>query len=311
MADNDKKKSMSREQATQLYKDLQKNMAALKLKKAAQRATSGKSANVSGSDKAVAAEIAASIKAAMKRDEAGSRPGSTKRTSNAPVLEEFSGSEKTQLPWEGMPSHPGLQALFPRTNPGAISAVALVMLFAVIKVVLSALESSGFATVSIAQASLQSPAPISVMSASISERAGSATGTPEISKEEIRILTSLDARRVELEERGKKIDLRDRDLDLRDRELATKMSQLREMTEKLKGERQQDDKKRSTQLDQLANVYGSMNPPEAAQLLAQLDTSIALSLIERMPEKRIGQILALMSPEKALLMTRMLSGRGK
>ena len=43
--------------------------------------------------------------------------------------------------------------------------------------------------------------------------------------------------------------------------------------------------------------------------MEQLDVTIALSLIERMPEKRIGQILALMSPERALSITRMLSGK--
>jgi flagellar motility protein MotE (MotC chaperone) len=52
-----------------------------------------------------------------------------------------------------------------------------------------------------------------------------------------------------------------------------------------------------------------MNPAEAAALLEQLDTPIALELLGRMPGKRIGQILALMTSERALTLTRMLSGR--
>ena len=77
----------------------------------------------------------------------------------------------------------------------------------------------------------------------------------------------------------------------------------------LKGDREKNDKKRSTQLEQLSNVYGSMDPKEAATLIEQLDVTIALSLLERMPEKRIGQILALMNPQRALVITRMLSGK--
>ena len=77
----------------------------------------------------------------------------------------------------------------------------------------------------------------------------------------------------------------------------------------MKLEREKSDKKRNTQLDQLANVYGSMNPPEAAHLLEQLDIHVALSLVERMPEKRIGQILALMDASRALELTNLLSKR--
>jgi flagellar motility protein MotE (MotC chaperone) len=52
-----------------------------------------------------------------------------------------------------------------------------------------------------------------------------------------------------------------------------------------------------------------MNPPEAAHLLEQLDVQVALSLIERMPEKRIGQILSLMNAQRALELTNLLSTR--
>jgi flagellar motility protein MotE (MotC chaperone) len=56
----------------------------------------------------------------------------------------------------------------------------------------------------------------------------------------------------------------------------------------LKIEREKGDKQRNSQLDQHANVYGSMNPPEAAHLVEQLDIQVALSLIQRMPEKKMA-----------------------
>jgi flagellar motility protein MotE (MotC chaperone) len=98
-------------------------------------------------------------------------------------------------------------------------------------------------------------------------------------------------------------------LNARDRDLAGRLTELRELTEKLKIEREKGEKQRNGQLDQLANVYGSMNPPEAAHLLEQLDVQVSLSLIQRMPEKRIGQILSLMNAQRALELTNLLSTR--
>jgi flagellar motility protein MotE (MotC chaperone) len=126
-------------------------------------------------------------------------------------------------------------------------------------------------------------------------------------KEEIALLQQLDSRRAELEERRKRLDAREEEMALRDREFAAKLTQIRDLTAKLRSERIQDDKKSEAKIEQLANVYGSMNPPEAASLIEQLDIVTAHNLIKKMPEKRIGQILALMSKERALQLTNMLS----
>jgi flagellar motility protein MotE (MotC chaperone) len=128
-------------------------------------------------------------------------------------------------------------------------------------------------------------------------------------KEEAKILTALDARRVELEERGGRLEKREGEFAAKERELAIRLTELKEISEKLKIEREKGDKQRNTQLEQLANVYGSMNPPEAAHLLEQLDIQVALSLVERMPEKRMAQILSLMNAQRALELTNLLTHR--
>lgn len=132
---------------------------------------------------------------------------------------------------------------------------------------------------------------------------------PKWSKEEVKVLTALDARRVELDERGSRVEKREEEFNARERELAVRLTELKDLSERLKLEREKGDKQRDSQLEQLANVYGSMNPPEAAHLLEQLDINVSLSLIERMPEKRMGQILALMNPQRALELTNLLSKR--
>ena len=178
----------------------------------------------------------------------------------------------------------------------ALAAIAFLVFVAVIKLGLSLVESSGAIRIENAQASV------------VAVAAGS-NQSSQYGREEIRILTALDTRRAELEERSRKTEEKELELSRRDKEFVTKLVQLKELTEKLKMEREKDEKKRDTQLDQLANVYGSMAPQEAAALMEQLDITIALSLLERMPEKRIGQILALMTPARALAVTKLLSGK--
>jgi flagellar motility protein MotE (MotC chaperone) len=171
-------------------------------------------------------------------------------------------------------------------------AVLLVAALGCAKVTLSALVVSGIGQVEEAQAVV------------VRAPAG-----PKWSKEEVKILTALDARRVELEERSNRLEKREGEFSTRERELAIRMTELKELSERLKLDREKGEKQRNVQLDQLANVYGSMNPPEAAHLLEQLDIQVCLSLIERMPEKRMGQILSLMNPQRALELTNLLSKR--
>jgi len=184
---------------------------------------------------------------------------------------------------------------------GNSAAVALVIIFACAKIALSFMEFSGFASVQEARASFTA--------APIGEAPHKPAGTPgQFTKEEVKVLSMLDSRRSELESRGSILDKREEELKGQEQELALRLNELRALTEKLKVDRQQDERKRTNQTDQLSKVYGSMNPEEAAQLMEQLDITIALALLQRMPEKRIGQILALMSPERALGITKMLSG---
>lgn len=171
-------------------------------------------------------------------------------------------------------------------------AMVMVACLACAKITLSALVVSGAAKVEDAQAVV------------VRNPIG-----PRWTKEEAKVLTSLDARRVELEERSARIEKREDEFNTRERELAVRLTELKDLSERLKLEREKGEKQRDTQLEQLANVYGSMNPPEAANLLEQLDIHVCLSLIEKMPEKRMGQILALMNPQRALELTNLLSKR--
>lgn len=245
----EKKKKMTREQAMELYDDLQRTMVQILN-------------NTSGPDP---------------------------KKAKAPQ------PQRPPVP-EGPAAHVNLSSTRRRRDLGQIYALGAMAFLAMVKIAIGGIEVAGVGKVPIAQAAVLQPLrPI------VEEK---------FNKQEIELLKKLDTRRAELEQRKRSLDERAQDLDRRDREFAARLTQLRELTGKLQGEREQNNKKKSTQIEQLANVYGAMNPPEAAALLEQLDVTTALALIEKMPEKRIGQILALMSAERALMLTKMISGKG-
>lgn len=185
----------------------------------------------------------------------------------------------------------------PAINPRTI--MTFVLLLAIARSVLSGLDFMGVTNVDEAMAS---GTQISKVQVSLQDG---------LSRDEVRILTSLDSRRAELEERSKAQQAKEQELSIQQKEIETKLMELKSISQRIGDDRTKTDVKRMAQIEQLANVYGSMGPAEAAALIEQLDISISLELIAKMPEKRIGQILSLMSKEKALEITKLLSSSRK
>jgi flagellar motility protein MotE (MotC chaperone) len=132
-----------------------------------------------------------------------------------------------------------------------------------------------------------------------------------LTEAEKRVLLSLDDRRVELERRKASLDKKEAEIKKQTRVLAERMAELRSLTARLAEVREEKDRKYDVRMEQLAGVYGSMAPNEAAPLIAKLDEKIALALLQRMTGKRMGQILSVMDPEQAVALTKSLTDRQK
>ena len=270
--ENDKKK-MTREDATELYRDLKRTMSKMDTSEASIK-------KQSAADDKVAKDIAAAIKQSMATDD------------KAEIANLAHNEDRLNYG----PAATTVPEPFFSGNRGKRLAVSLVVIIAAFKIVVSALELSGVGDVRTAQATLNS-----------TSMAGSNFAYQNFSNEKLSVLKALDARRVELVKRSAALDEREADSKKKERVFVGKLTQLKELYTKISSLRKENDRKRENQLDQLANVYGSMNPKESAELLGQLDITISLTLLKRMPEKRIAQILSLMSSEQALRLTRMLS----
>ncbi|MCB0358142.1 MAG: hypothetical protein KDD44_00845 [Bdellovibrionales bacterium] len=162
-----------------------------------------------------------------------------------------------------------------------------------------------------------SPAPVEVASRSDEAPAVAAAGHYQmqigqnVSESERQLLTDLDARRVELEKRRENLERREQEVAAQESELVARLTELRTLTRTLQENRKQLNHRYEARMEQLANVYGSMAPSEAAPLIAKLDDTIALALLQRMPGKRMGQILSLMEQQRAIELTKMITERGQ
>ena len=121
-------------------------------------------------------------------------------------------------------------------------------------------------------------------------------------------LLSLDQRRVELEARSQGLDKKEMELSVQDRIVTEKIAELKSVYGQLQARRQEIDHKREAKLEQLAEVYSTMAPEQAAPIIAKLDNDTALSLLQRMSGKRMGQILSSMNSDRAIELTKGLRG---
>lgn len=126
---------------------------------------------------------------------------------------------------------------------------------------------------------------------------------------EAKILTELDGRRVELERRKGQLDKREAELAVQSQALNERMAELKGLVTRLSDVRHEKDQQYDARMEQLANVYGAMDPKEAAPLISKLDLDIAIPLLERLPGKRMGQILAMMDKDRAIELTKRLTAK--
>jgi flagellar motility protein MotE (MotC chaperone) len=125
------------------------------------------------------------------------------------------------------------------------------------------------------------------------------------------VLLQLDQRRVELEKRRKILDNKEYELNQQAQLVSEKVTELKTLITKLSSLRKEKDHKYNARMEQLASVYSAMAPHESASLISKLDNEVGLGLLERMPGKRMAQILGVMDQNRALELTKHLTNKKK
>jgi flagellar motility protein MotE (MotC chaperone) len=123
------------------------------------------------------------------------------------------------------------------------------------------------------------------------------------------MLEELARRQGELDQREKAVTAREQKLALYEKDVTDKIAQLEQVGKTLKEELRKSNAVSDEAAASLAKVYGAMKPAEAAPILDQLDEATALRILTRMKEKQVGEILPLMTRDRAIVLTRSLASR--
>jgi flagellar motility protein MotE (MotC chaperone) len=123
------------------------------------------------------------------------------------------------------------------------------------------------------------------------------------------LLEELSRRQDEVDRREKALAAREERLALYEKDVTAKITQLESVGKSLKDELRKSTSASDEAAASLAKVYGAMKPSDAAPILDQLDEATALRILTRMKEKQVGEILPLMTRERAIVLTRSLAGR--
>lgn len=120
--------------------------------------------------------------------------------------------------------------------------------------------------------------------------------------EEIKILSELSDRKVEIEKRGKEVDAKERTL----KALEKKLQGYTQTISENKKDTEVDDKTdqaRAKKMADRAKIFQTMKPQDASRILSALNIDTSLSILEQMSAMKSAPIIAAMPPEKARVIT--------
>jgi len=138
--------------------------------------------------------------------------------------------------------------------------------------------------------------------AALSEKSGTMTD------DQIDHLSKLNDRKKELDEREEELNRMDQEVQAQKTELDKRMKELEEVrrgiSSVLEDKVKVDDKK----VDTLVQMYSDMKPPQAAKVFETMDEDLAVEILGRMKKKNAADIMNLLKPEKAQVLSEKFAG---
>lgn len=131
------------------------------------------------------------------------------------------------------------------------------------------------------------------------------------SQSEIDLLENLAKRRDELDQREKDLEIKSKVLDATQKRIDDKLEEMKTLEASLSKVVAQYNEKQDMQIASLVKIYESMKPIQAAQIFNELDMQILLEVIDKMSERKVAPVLALMDPKKARDVTQELAAMRK
>lgn len=130
-------------------------------------------------------------------------------------------------------------------------------------------------------------------------------------KSEIDLLENLSKRRDQLDQQEKDLEMKTKLLDATQKRIDDKLAEMKMLEASLSKVVAQYNEKQDMQIASLVKIYESMKPGQAAAIFNELDLNILLEVIDKMSERRVAPVLALMDPKKARDVTQELAAMRK
>ena len=113
------------------------------------------------------------------------------------------------------------------------------------------------------------------------------------------LMDKLKQKERSLDHREATLAAREADLELAERKLEERVAELQELREELRTQLVSLDEAQETRVTGLVRMFEGMRSKDAAAILAETETEIALRVLERMSHMKAGKVLAEMEPDQA------------
>jgi len=117
--------------------------------------------------------------------------------------------------------------------------------------------------------------------------------------EEVDVLQQLAKRREELDLRARQLDEREALIQAAERRMEQKMAELRVLQATVEDLLKSRSDQEEEELKSLVKMYENMKPKAAAKVFEEMDMDVLLDVVDRMSERKVAPILALVTPTRA------------
>lgn len=124
-------------------------------------------------------------------------------------------------------------------------------------------------------------------------------------------LTKLQDKKKELDQREAELSKNEAELSKQRDELEKQLKALEETRKKISTVLDDKIKADNEKIDSLVQMYTSMKPPQAAKVIESMDEDLAVEILARMKRKTAAEIMNIVKPEKAQVLTEKFAGYKK
>lgn len=135
-----------------------------------------------------------------------------------------------------------------------------------------------------------------------------AAPTAALSASDLDHLQKLNERKKELDAREEELNRMETELQAQKGELEKRMKELEEMRGKISSILEDRVKLDDEKIDTLVQMYSNMKAPQAAKVFETMDEDLAVEILGRMKKKNAADIMNLLKPEKAQVLSEMFAG---